>query len=71
MKVGDTIEILEGPFAGEVGTIHEMSEAGDRISGPGFDLTLSESQASTVCVKIYGGVLGVFVNRDGLRVIEN
>jgi len=67
MKIGDKIIIREeGAFFGEEGIISELPKA--ELKGPGFDLSVP-AEHQTAVVKIFGGVLGVFIKPSDLELI--
>jgi hypothetical protein len=67
MKIGDKIIIREeGAFFGEEGIISELPKA--ELKGQGFDLSVP-AEHQTAVVKIFGGVLGVFIKPSDLELI--
>ena len=67
MKIGDKIIIREeGAFFGEEGIICELPQA--ELKGPGFDISVPVEH-QTAGVKIFGGVLGVYIKPSDLELI--
>ena len=65
MKIGDVVTVREpGAFFGEKGVIFQLPKT--EIKTSGFDLSVP-SEHQTVTVKIFGGVLGIFVKSSDLE----